>query len=128
MYSKELMEHLHCDDVDPAVEHLPGARPSGVYVCITPNRLGGPHDISRNFDDVATGFTSGVHDSGTGAPVQGGRLLANQISWARAALHPPSARPITHEAVLESFRAVARPVARSLPFWALLGVRLVATK
>ena len=27
-----------------------------MYVCITPNRVSGPHDISKYFDDVATGF------------------------------------------------------------------------
>jgi hypothetical protein len=28
-----------------------------VYVCITPNRVSGPHDISKYFDDeIATGF------------------------------------------------------------------------
>ena len=30
--------------------------PGGAYVCITPNRINGPHDISRQFDRVATGF------------------------------------------------------------------------
>jgi SAM-dependent methyltransferase len=56
-YSNQVMEHLHPDD---ALEQLrdiaralhPGAR----YLCITPNRLNGPHDISRYFDTVATGF------------------------------------------------------------------------
>ena len=28
----------------------------GRYICITPNRLSGPHDISRYFDDVASGL------------------------------------------------------------------------
>jgi hypothetical protein len=31
-------------------------KPGGVYVCVTPNRLGGPYDISRSFDSVATGL------------------------------------------------------------------------
>jgi SAM-dependent methyltransferase len=56
-YSNQLMEHLHPDD---ALEQLAGIcralRPGGVYLCITPNRLNGPHDISRYFDPVATGF------------------------------------------------------------------------
>jgi hypothetical protein len=30
--------------------------PGGAYICVTPNRLSGPHDISRYFDKVATGF------------------------------------------------------------------------
>jgi SAM-dependent methyltransferase len=56
-YSNQLMEHLHPDD---ALEQLAGIcralRPGGIYICITPNRLNGPHDISRHFDSVATGF------------------------------------------------------------------------
>lgn len=56
-YSNQLMEHLHPDD---AVEQLQNIRtalaPGGLYVCVTPNRLTGPHDVSRAFDSVATGF------------------------------------------------------------------------
>jgi hypothetical protein len=31
-------------------------KPGGKYLCLTPNRLSGPHDVSRGFDAVATGF------------------------------------------------------------------------
>jgi hypothetical protein len=31
-------------------------KPGGVYICITPSRLTGPHDISYAFDREATGF------------------------------------------------------------------------
>ena len=27
-----------------------------LYICITPNRLDGPHDVSQYFDGVARGF------------------------------------------------------------------------
>jgi hypothetical protein len=30
--------------------------PGGMYVCITPNRLFGPHDVSKYFDRTASGF------------------------------------------------------------------------
>lgn len=56
-YSNQLMEHLHPDD---AVEQLRNVRraikPGGVYICITPSKLSGPHDVSKYFDDTATGF------------------------------------------------------------------------
>ena len=56
-YSNQLMEHLHPDDAREQLVNLSCAlRPGGVYVCITPNRLTGPHDVSRGFDKVATGF------------------------------------------------------------------------
>lgn len=56
-YSNQLMEHLHPDD---AVDQLCGLHaalaPGGVYLCITPSRLTGPHDISCVYDREATGF------------------------------------------------------------------------
>jgi SAM-dependent methyltransferase len=56
-YSNQLMEHLHPDDAHEQLVNLSRAlRSGGVYVCITPNRLTGPHDVSRGFDTAATGF------------------------------------------------------------------------
>lgn len=56
-YSNQLMEHLHPDD---AIDQLQGIYnalvPGGIYICVTPHRFTGPHDISKYFDDVATGF------------------------------------------------------------------------
>lgn len=55
--SNQLMEHLHPED---ALEQLGSVfralKPGGRYVCITPNRLNGPHDVSKYFDPVATGL------------------------------------------------------------------------
>lgn len=56
-YSNQLMEHLHPDDAFEQLGNIYQTLvPSGVYVCVTPNYLTGPHDISRYYDDVATGF------------------------------------------------------------------------
>ena len=56
-YSNQLMEHLHPEDAREQLVNLNRAlRLGGVYLCVTPNRLTGPHDISRGFDVVATGF------------------------------------------------------------------------
>lgn len=56
-YSNQLMEHLHPDDALEQLRHLHTALKSGgVYICITPSRLTGPHDISCFFDREATGF------------------------------------------------------------------------
>lgn len=56
-YSYQVMEHIHPDD---AIEQLQNIFASlaagGVYVCVTPNKLNGPHDISQYFDQIATGF------------------------------------------------------------------------
>ena len=57
VYSHQVIEHLHPDD---AVTHLQEVyrvlSPGGAYICATPNRLNGPHDISKYFDREATGF------------------------------------------------------------------------
>lgn len=56
-YSNQLMEHLHPDDADGQLQNIYRAlKVGGMYVCITPNRLSGPHDVSDGFDEVATGF------------------------------------------------------------------------
>jgi SAM-dependent methyltransferase len=56
-FSDNLMEHLHPDDAAQQLLNVARVvRPGGVYICITPNRVYGPHDVSRGFDDIATGF------------------------------------------------------------------------
>jgi hypothetical protein len=55
IYSNQLMEHLHPEDVKVQILNIYGALTlNGKYICITPNRLSGPHDISRFFDTEAT--------------------------------------------------------------------------
>jgi len=57
IYSNQLIEHLHPDDVQPQLAEIWRAlKPGGITICITPNRISGPHDISRYFDEVACGF------------------------------------------------------------------------
>ncbi|GMV36216.1 MAG: hypothetical protein AMXMBFR61_07240 [Fimbriimonadales bacterium] len=55
--SGQVIEHLHPDDIP---DHLDAVwrllRPGGRYLFDTPCGLTGPHDVSRHFDEVATGF------------------------------------------------------------------------
>lgn len=56
-FSNQLMEHLHPDDAVEQLENIYRALiPGGNYICLTPHRFMGPADISRDFDDIATGF------------------------------------------------------------------------
>lgn len=56
-YSRQLLEHLHPDDAAEHVESVYRAlKAGGVYICITPHRYSGPHDISQFFERGASGF------------------------------------------------------------------------
>ncbi len=56
-YSHQVMEHIHSDDALDQLRAIYAVlRPGGKYICITPNRLNGPHDDSKHFDEVATGL------------------------------------------------------------------------
>jgi SAM-dependent methyltransferase len=56
-YSHQMIEHLHPEDAAEQLQNLYKVlRKGGVYVCMTPNRLSGPHDTSKFFDDIATGW------------------------------------------------------------------------
>jgi ubiquinone/menaquinone biosynthesis C-methylase UbiE len=57
VFSDQLIEHLHPEDVATQMREVRRVlSPKGVYVCITPNRANGPHDISGYFDDRARGL------------------------------------------------------------------------
>ena len=56
-FSDQLMEHLHPDDAMEQLRNIHRAlKPGGVYLCVTPNAVYGPCDVSAQFDDVARGF------------------------------------------------------------------------
>src|SRR5262245_50736006 len=57
VYSNQLMEHLHPDDAEEQLRNIYAVMRKGAeYLCVTPNRLTGPHDISLVFEDVASGL------------------------------------------------------------------------
>lgn len=56
-FSCHFLEHLHPEDaLDHAREMYRILRPGGHYVGVTPNRIYGPHDVSRYFADEAVGL------------------------------------------------------------------------
>jgi SAM-dependent methyltransferase len=57
VYSNDVAEHLHPEDfADHSRAVLDALKPGGLYICVTPNRLSGPHDISMHFTDAPEGF------------------------------------------------------------------------
>lgn len=129
-YSYQFIEHLHPDD---AMDHLQNVNnaltPGGIYLCITPNRLVGPHDISKYFDEIATGFhlkeytgselvnSFGKAGFSKTASYIGGRKLLRFI--------PVSAYERLLSALPYSFR---RQLVAALPFGALWDIAIVGTK
>jgi SAM-dependent methyltransferase len=56
-FSNQVMEHLHPDDALEQLQNIfSSLKLGGTYICITPNRLSGPHDVSQYFDQEATGL------------------------------------------------------------------------
>lgn len=56
-FSNQLMEHLHPEDAEAQLTNiLTSLKKGAMYVCSTPNKVTGPHDVSQFFDDEACGF------------------------------------------------------------------------
>lgn len=56
-YSNQLMEHLHEEDAFDQLKNIYQSLDiNGRYICITPNRINGPHDVSAHYDEKARGF------------------------------------------------------------------------
>jgi SAM-dependent methyltransferase len=129
-YSNQLLEHLHPDDALVQTRNiLKTLRPGGAYVCITPNRLSGPHDISMYFDEDPTGFHLREYTTGDL------RELFREAGFTRTrAILPlpgrvvvvPALPLILLERLLDALpRGLGRRIARRTPLGRLLG-RVVA--
>lgn len=132
-YSNQLMEHLHAEDAFDQLQNIYQAlSPGGVYICITPNRLNGPHDVSGYFDEIATGF----HLKEYTTSELGSLFRKTGFSQVRAHIGARGkyiSLPIFPIFCCETLlsilpKSLRRTIAKNLPFNILLGIRLVATK
>lgn len=132
-YSNQLMEHLHPDDAFTQLRDIYKAlAPGGVYICVTPNRLTGPHDVSREFDEYATGFHLKEYT------INELSRLFKEAGFSRVKLYIPNgSRPIclstppfsVGEQILASIPFLIRKrVARNRVVTKFLNIRLLAQK
>ena len=57
IYSHQLMEHLHPEDAVLQLKCIANAlKLKGSYICTTPHRFSGPHDVSKYFDRISKGL------------------------------------------------------------------------
>lgn len=132
-YSNQLMEHLHPDDAFEQLKNIYDAvTPRGIYVCITPNKLNGPHDISKYFDEVATGFhlkEYTVSELSRLFRKAGFSEVKSYVGVKGIYITLPLSFFDLYEKLLEklpyNFR---KSIVRILPFRALLGIQLVGVK
>lgn len=132
-YSDQLMEHLHPEDAREQLRNIHRALVSGgIYLCITPNRLGGPHDVSRRFDREPTCFHLKEY---TFAEL---KVLFREAGFRRVRAYvgargtmvrfPFVALALVEKVIGGLPFALRKPLARSLPLRVLLGIRMVGVK
>jgi SAM-dependent methyltransferase len=132
-YSDQLMEHLHPDDaLDQLGNIYEALAPGGSYICLTPNRLSGPHDISMYFDEEATGFHLKEYTTAELARAfrRAGFAGIKVLIGARGRYLSCPLFPVRWlEALLAALpRRLSRKISRSFPLRLVLGIRLLAVK
>ncbi|MGH9381478.1 MAG: class I SAM-dependent methyltransferase [Thermoanaerobaculia bacterium] len=131
-YSNQLMEHLHPDDAFAQLEAISQVlTPGGRYLCVTPHRFNGPHDISKFFDLTATGFH--LHEYTVGEL----RRLMRSVGFhevrlvvrlgSRSRVVPTQLATVPEALLAPLPPRVRRGVARS-PLRFPLGIKMIATK
>jgi SAM-dependent methyltransferase len=128
IYSNQLMEHLHPEDAAEQLDNIFRAlKPGGTYVCLTPNRVNGPHDVSKHFDRTATGFHLHEYtyrELSRLFRAAGFARLQAVLDWRGRRVRVP----IWIAGAIERLAELMPALARTHPMSRLLPVRIAATK
>jgi SAM-dependent methyltransferase len=133
VYSNQLMEHLHPDDALAQLGEIHRVlKPGGRYICVTPSRITGPHDISAYFGYEPAGFHLREYDHASLA------ALFRQAGFGSAVAHltvkgrhvsVPVAVAVVVEKVLMALPHAARlRITQIGPVRNLAGVTLIGRK
>jgi SAM-dependent methyltransferase len=132
-FSDQVIEHLHPDDLHEHLESVHQALvPGGYYLFLTPNRLSGPHDVSRAFDETSTGLHMREYTNGDLQTL----LLNAGFSSARRGfvssrwvyLEYPLRLVTLLEVVVARLGGSGRWLARTRPVALALGCRVIAQR
>jgi SAM-dependent methyltransferase len=132
-FSDQLMEHLHPDDANEQLQNIyRSLAPGGIYICFTPNRHYGPHDISMYFSQFACGFHLREY---TGREIhrlfkQAGFADVRFYATARGrSVRCPYWLVALSESIIDWLpRGLGKLIAHTGPMRALLGLRVAAAK
>lgn len=133
-YSNQLIEHLHPEDVSAQLAEVHRVlEPGGRYLCITPHRMSGPHDVSGYFDDEPRGFHLREYSAGDLVELfraAGFSRVELLVGLKQRYARCPLAVALVWEALLSSLpRRWQQHVASRLPSRLLTGdIRLLATR
>lgn len=132
-YSNQLMEHVHPDDAyEQLLEIYNSLVPSGIYICITPHRFMGPSDISKYFDNVATGFHLKEYtykELNSLFKSVGFRIIKSVIRVKGIKMKIPITYAIAIEFIVNPLpHALRRKISRSIGIRNILSIALIATK
>lgn len=133
VYSNQLMEHLHPDDAQQQLQEIWRIlKPGGRYICSTPNRLTGPHDISVYFQYEPGGFHMREYDHGMLAAMfreVGFRLIKAHASLKGWRIHLPVAVARLGEYLFSTMpHALRTRLMKVTPLRNLAGIVLIGRK
>jgi SAM-dependent methyltransferase len=130
-YSMQVMEHLHPEDGFEQVSNIARAlKPGGKFVCMTPNRISGPHDISKFFDSTATCLHLKEYTNAELIDLfkrAGFRNITAFLSYKGTVLTPvlPSQPMVWLENLIAP---LPQKIRQTFGHVALIGIKLIATK
>lgn len=130
-YSHQCIEHIHPDDL---IEHLQGIFRAlikgGIFICATPHRFSGPHDISKYFDRAASGLHLKEYTNTELYRLFKSAGFSSVKAYLSAKLHVlfPLWPIMCVEAVLYLLPYMVRKLLAKTLFRRLLGIYLIAVK
>lgn len=132
-YSNQLMEHLHPDDAFMQLQNIQRALvKGGKYICLTPNKIDGPHDVSMYFDEEATGFHLKEYTYGELRKIFRSAGFAKDYAIVGAKgkyCRCPTSIPILIEYALTLFpKGIRKKLASTRLLKAILAIRIVGVK